>query len=168
MMNLRLQILMVFITIILITSCSGIFWQIEKAMRKPGEKIVTLPEKVAVEYKCNEKQLPFFYVEKNEVSPTMISPGMELNHHLVYVMCPTVPSEVINAILFRRIYYQGKMIFQDITENFKIKPGRWVVDVYIIVPPKATQGVYSLEMEIKSDKIRFKDAKTFIVKGGEK
>jgi len=168
MIGMRLKIIIVIIAVNFITSCSGIIWQLEKTVRKPGEKIVNFPEKVAVEYKCSEKKLPFFYVERNELSPTKINPGTEINHHFVYVMCPSFPSEVIDAKLYRRIYYQGKIVFEDITENFKIKPGRWEVNAYIIVPPEATTGVYSLEMEIRSNKIRFKDAKTFVILGGEK
>ena len=152
----------------LFVSCGRIFWELEKATRKPGEKMVTLPDPVAQEYNCSKKKLPFFTVEKNEVFHAKVKPGEEFNHHFVYVMCPAIPAQIINSVLYRRIYYQGEVVFQDVTKNFKIKPGRWAVDAYITVPSHALPGIYSLEMEIVSDSIKFKDSKSFVVENGGK
>ncbi len=147
-------------------SCTQVLWKIEKTIRKPGEKMVTLPDLVAKEYNCNNRKLPFFAVEENEVFPTKMKPGEEFNHHFVYVMCPAVPAQVINSTLYRRIYYEGKVIFQDVTKNFKLKPGRWAIDAYIITPPQAFPGIYSLEMAIISAPIKFKDSRSFVIKNG--
>ncbi len=144
-------------------SCSRLFWNLTKAMRKPGEKMLTLPDKVAQQYECSQRKLPFFMVEKNEVVPVELKPGDEFNHHFSYVMCPAIPSQTIKATLYRKIYYQGRIVFQDVTENFEIKPGRWAVDAFITIPTNAPPGIYSLETEIISSLIQYKAVRSFAV-----
>jgi hypothetical protein len=126
------------------------FWNLEKQTRKPGETLIDVPDKIRKDYNCDKKQLPFASIEDNEVLPPKIHPGDELNHRFVYVMCPTRDASVVAGNLYRRIYFKGKVLFQDVSKNFEIKPGKWSVDAFITVPLKTEPGVYSLELSFES------------------
>lgn len=128
---------------------AGGFSHIQKLMRKPGEKIIEGPSAIWIEHKCDDKNLPFMMLEKNELIPLKIKPGDELNHHFVYAMCPVRPTEVIQGHLFRNILFRGNVIFQD-KSNFEMKPGRWEVDAFITVPKDAETGIYALEAVFES------------------
>ncbi len=139
------------------------YWDIQKNMRKPGEKLITHPNQVWEKYHCGKKDLPLFLVETNEILPPKLHAGKELNHHFVYVMCPAEPSQVIRGRLTRSIYYKGHVIFKDETDNFEFKPGEWCVDAFITIPPEAEPGVYSLEVSFSGIKHPFSKNEHFVV-----
>ena len=66
--------------------------KIRCALREPGQELVDLPAKVERQYDCDEKKLPFFRLEKNELNPNRVRPGGEFNHRMVYAMCPEKPT----------------------------------------------------------------------------
>jgi hypothetical protein len=133
--------------------CATPVWvgKVRRALREPGQELVDLPGKVERQYDCDEKQLPFFRLEKNELNPHRVRPGGELNHRIVYAMCPENPTEVIEGALVTRIRFKGKPIVTETLEPFEIKPGRWIVDAFIALPESAEQGVYALELRFTSE-----------------
>jgi hypothetical protein len=150
--------------------CTTPVWvgKLRRALREPGQELVDLPEKVARQYDCDDKKLPFFRLEKNELNPIRVRPGGEFNHRMVYVMCPTNPTEVITGTLVTRIRFKGKAIVTDTVEPFEIKPGRWIVDAFIALPEKVEVGVYALELRFtsKSSEISIEEGITFGVDAG--
>ena len=47
--------------------------------------------------------------------------------------------------------------------NHDLRPGRWIVDVFLTVPPEAPDGVYELEIAFESPKVSFARRETFAV-----
>ena len=160
------------ITVLLavLVSCSTVIDSFDRGLsmakmsfRKPGEVIMTHPDKFMSEFDCGSKKLPMLKIEENEVAPTDAKPGEEINHHMVYAMCPDKPSGVISGALVRRVYFKGRVIFEDVSKDFDFKPGRWAVDAFIGIPAEAESGVYSLEVEFMGSERGFKQIKNFIV-----
>ena len=129
--------------------------------RTPGEKLIEPPNTVRSTYNCDSKKLPFVSLEENELYPTTIYAGQEFNHHLVYVMCSKRSARVIKGNLYRIIYSQGQVVFEDISRNFELKPGKWSVDAFIKAP-KA--GVYSMQTVFKSKAVSFEKNSSLTVK----
>lgn len=141
----------------------GAFWEMEMGMRSPGDKLLARPEAVWAEYACADKPLPFLKLEENEVLPPRTTAGKEVNHRLVYGMCPKMPSEVVRGDLSRRIYYRGQVVFEDVATSFEVKPGKWSVDAFITIPREAEAGVYSLDTSFSGDRLSFKGSRSLII-----
>lgn len=150
--------------------CATPVWvgKVRRAVREPGQELVDLPPKIQRQYDCDEKKLPFFQLEKNELNPLRVHPGGEFNHRMVYVMCPENPTDVIEGILVTRIHFKGKPIVSETLDPFEIKPGRWIVDAFIALPENAEVGVYALELRFtsKTSEIEIHEGITFGVDGG--
>lgn len=133
--------------------CATPIWvgKIRRAMREPGQELVDLPTKIERQYDCDERKLPFFQLEKNELNPIRVHPGGEFNHRIVYVMCPENPTEVIEGALVTRIHFKGEPIVSETLDPFEVKPGRWIVDAFIALPEDAEVGVYALELRFTSE-----------------
>ena len=140
------------------------YWDIQKKMRKPGEKMITHPNKVWKKYNCAEKKLPMLIVETNEILPPQLYSGEDLNHHFIYSMCPLKPAQLIKGSLVRRVYFKNRTIFKDVTNNFEFKPGEWSVDAFIGIPLKAQPGVYALEVSFSGAEHSFSKIEQFVVK----
>jgi hypothetical protein len=151
-------------------ACATPVWvgQLRRALREPGQELVDLPAKVERQYDCEEKKLPFFRLEKNELNPSRVRPGGELNHRIVYAMCPEHPTEVIKGALVTRIRFKGEPIASETLDPFEIKPGRWIVDAFITLPESAEEGVYALELRFtsKTSEIEIDEGLTFGVDAG--
>jgi hypothetical protein len=151
-------------------ACATPIWvgKLRRAMRDPGQELVDLPAKVERQYDCKEKKLPFFRLERNELNPRRVQPGGELNHRIVYAMCPESPTEVIQGTLVTRIRFKGRPILDETLDPFEIKPGRWIVDAFIALPESAEEGVYALELRFttESAEIEIDEAVTFGVDAG--
>jgi hypothetical protein len=150
--------------------CATPVWvgKIRRAVREPGQELVDLPTKIERQYDCDEKKLPFFQLEKNELNPIRVHPGEEFNHRMVYAMCPENPTDVIEGILVTRIHFKGKPIVSETLNPFEIKPGRWIIDAFIALPENAEVGVYALELRFtsKTSEIEIREGITFGVDGG--
>ena len=66
-------------------------------------------------------------------------PGEEVNHRIRYAFCPQNPSGVMHARLVRRVFYHGRELFRDVT-NQPFCAGTWNVDAFIRVPRHALPG----------------------------
>ncbi len=145
--------------------CASLWWSFEKALRKPGQQLETFPDKVSEEYDCARKRLPFFKIEVNELVPPRIKPGSELNHRLIYVMCPARRTGVITGKLATQIRFRGRAILSDTIPRFEIKPGRWVIDSFIRLPEFAETGIYALDMRFSHQTLKFAKSLTFLAEG---
>jgi len=151
------------IAVALCAGCASARWSVIKHFRDPGESLVAFPEAVWEEYDCENQQRPFFIVEKNELMPDRVAPGGDFGHRFVYVMCPNLPTEVVQGDLVTRIRFKGSPIVQRKDELYEIKPGRWVVDSIVHLPEQAEAGIYAYEFEFESGSLQFDKSLTFVV-----
>ncbi len=136
--------------------------QVQLRMREPGDKILTFPGPVSEQYGCHKRKLPFFKIEKSELSPHHVKPGARVNYRYVYVMCPAKIADVVDGVLHTRIHYKGKSVFSDVVRR-ELQPGRWVVDSFVTIPEAAQPGMYALEAEFKSPRGHFQVHSSFLV-----
>ena len=132
-----------------------------RALRTPGSTMIALPDEVAARYACESRRLPYFVFEKQEVNPDRVHPGDEFNHRFVYALCPREATVTTRGVLRTRIRYKGRVLLQDKDDAFELQPGRWAVDSFIRLPDDARPGVYALELEFTSRRIRFEHSATF-------
>lgn len=157
--------LIVSLSLTAVVGCAGFVGKLERALRSPGEKLETLPSDVWSEYNCAEQKLPFFRLEETELVPQRVMAGEDVNHHMVYALCPTEPTAVIEGTLQTRILFKGKPLVRDSDGAYDIKPGRWVVDTFIQIPPQAETGIYSIEVQFLSQPVNFREERSFAVEG---
>ena len=151
------------IAVTLCVGCATTRWSVVKLFRDPGESLATFPEVVWKEYDCENQKRPFFIVEKNELMPEKVVPGGDFGHRFVYVMCPNLPTEVVQGELSTRIRFKGNPIVQETDTLYEIKPGRWVVDAIVHLPEHAETGIYAYEFAFDSDPLAFEKSLTFVV-----
>ena len=145
--------------------CAYLPESVERPFRKPGERLAEFPEQVSAEYNCANQKLPWFKLEKLEIWPKHLEAGQELGHRLVYSLCTANPTAVVTGKLETRIIYRGEPIVRDTDAKYDLRPGRWVVDVMVTVPPSAPGGLYALELEFKGGGVKFNGSETFEVEG---
>ncbi|MFI5317489.1 MAG: hypothetical protein ACHQ6T_17445 [Myxococcota bacterium] len=141
---------------------------LERPFRKPGVRLADFPDKVAVEFSCATQKLPWFKVETLEVWPKRLAAGKELGYRLTYVLCTQGATEVVTGKLETRISFRGQAILREPDSAYDLRPGRWVVDVFVTVPATAEDGLYALELEFKSPAVKFARSETFAVEAAEK
>lgn len=153
------------IALLLACGCTGVVAGARKSLRAPGEQLRDLPEAVAAEYHCATKVLPHIEIEGSELLPERVEPGQELNHRLIYALCPTGPTEVVRGHLETRIRHKGEAFVIERIDDYELKPGRWVIDAFIALPADAETGVYALELAFISDALSFEESITFAIDG---
>ncbi len=151
------------IALTLCVGCATARWSVVKLFRDAGESLETFPEAVWEEYDCENQKRPFFIVEKNELMPERVNPGGDFGHRFVYVMCPNLPTEVVQGELSTRIRFRGDPIVQERDALYEIKPGRWVVDAIVRLPEEAEPGIYAYEIAFDSGSLVFEKSLTFVV-----
>ena len=145
-------------SIVLVAGCASIRF----SLREPGVVHKTFADKVAREYHCDKRPLPFFEFEKSELVPEKIKPGREFNHRIVYVLCPERPTGVISGKLHTRILNRGEAIKHEVVE-MELQEGRWVVDTFITLPESAEPGAYAMQVTFDSDKGDLETIGSFVV-----
>ncbi len=147
----------------LVSGCATTHWLgvARRAVREPGQRLLDLPEPVAQKYGCGKRKLPHFELEQNEINPNRIHPGGQINHRIVYALCPRRPTEVVTGTLVTRVRFKGRIVLRDRIPDFELKPGRWSVDAFLRLPESAESGVYALEIHFERDHIRFDESLTF-------
>ena len=107
--------------------------------------------KISEEYHCDRKKLPFIIIEQNGFPSTSVQAGKDIQHRFVYAAC-TSNQQPIYGSLKRKISEAkgGSTIVPQVTPNFEIKPGRWVVNDIVRVPPTAKPGNYNFNLIISS------------------
>lgn len=143
--------------------CAGLYWSMKKSLREPGEHLESFPEAVFEEYECDQRELPYLQIEKNELLPPRVRAGSELNHRLVYALCPERPTGVLAGTLHTQILFRGRPIVQEVDSAFEFKPGRWTVDTFIQVPEHAELGIYALQLRFVGGAMELEHRLTFAV-----
>jgi hypothetical protein len=128
----------------------------------PGEKMIRTPEKTQEKYACASYRKAVLHLEDVQVLPEVVTPGKEINHRMRYVLCPFTPSGLLQGRITRTVLFKGKQLFRD-TTNYTLKPGTWMVDVLIGIPPEAESGVYALDVTLRYDKHTLRESRSFIV-----
>jgi hypothetical protein len=150
------------------TACASLPAPLDRPFRVPGQKLTDFPEAVAQEFDCAKQKLPWFKLEELEVWPKRVDAGGQLGHRMVYVLCTGRPSDVVTGRLEMRILHRGKPIVDVPEPKYDLRPGRWVVDVFVGVPPQASDGIYALELAFKSPTVSFEKSETFVVEARAK
>jgi hypothetical protein len=145
------------------SGCASVRWSLQKAVRSEGAHLVAFPEDVAREYGCAERRLPYFTIERSELVPPRVRSGGEFNHRLVTVLCPARPTEVAVGRLSEGIRFRGRLVHRETRERFEIRPGRWIQDAFIELPPDAEAGVYAYELRFDAPDVSFERSWTFVV-----
>jgi hypothetical protein len=145
------------------TGCASLRWSVQKAVRTEGAQLATFPEQVAREYACPERELPFFKIERSELVPPRVRSGGEFNHRLVTVLCPAQPTGVAIGRLSEGIRFRGRLVHRETRERFEIRPGRWIQDAFIELPPDAEPGIYAYELRFESPGVSFEESWSFAV-----
>ena len=117
----------------------------------PGEPGVTLladGQTVWAGYGCDRKELPFVVIERQELVPSVAKAGQELLHRFAYAACIANPENPVKGRLDRKIFYRGRMVFQDSSKDFEVKPGKWAVAAFIKTVPKAKPGDYLFKLTL--------------------
>lgn len=146
-----------------LNGCASLRWSVERALREPGERLSDFPEEVWEEYDCGAQKRPFFVIERNELVPPRVKAGGRFAHRLVYAMCPTRPTGVVPGRLLTRIRFRGDPIVRETDDAYELKPGRWVVDAEVQLPPDAEPGVYAYEVAFQGAGVDFEKSLTFVV-----
>lgn len=133
------------------------------SLRKPGEKLVSLPDEVWQEHNCDDKAQPYLQIETFEVIPKIIQPGESFNLRLLYSLCTSDRHEEIIGNLYTRISFRGNYLINDRERNYAMKPGRWLTDTFIDLPSAAKLGVYSIQLKFNSPRLQLKEQASFVV-----
>ena len=156
------------LVLLLTGGCAHLPSPLDRPFRTPGEKLVDFPEAVRAEFGCEKKKLPWLQVESQELWPKRVQAGQELGHRLVYVLCTSEPTEVVSGTLETRLVHRGKSSLLESLPDHDLRPGRWIVDVFMTVPSDAPDGVYELEIAFKSPSLHFARRETFAVEPASK
>lgn len=122
--------------------------------RTPGAKLAASAERVASDYGCAERKRPHFVLEESSLVPTPLAAGGELDHRLAYALCPARANQGVAGKLRTRILFEGKPVVDD-SADYRLEPGRVVVDTLIALPPTAPPGAYELDVTFTSASLRF-------------
>lgn len=145
------------------TTCAHLPSPLDRPFRKPGERLASFPEEVTAEFACAKKKLPWLFVERQELWPKRVRAGAELGHRLVYVLCTAAPTEVVPGKFETRIVHRSNAVVLESLPNYDLRPGRWIIDFFVQVPPDAAQGVYALEVAFEGAALKFVREETFAV-----
>ncbi len=119
------------------------------APAQPGVQPVLDAQATWNDYNCASKKLPFVVIEEDRIVPATPAPGEEFSHRFSYAVC-TEQSTPISGVLTRRIYYQNRLVFENKTDDFELRPGKWKVSASIKTSPKAKPGNYDLQLTFSS------------------
>ena len=149
---------------VLLCSCASVK-NYSLKWRKAGQTQLDPPEVVWRNYACQNEDLPLVRIERNELMPQRFEAGKEgvCNHRLVYGLCSQDDADEIVGQLYTRFYYRGRNVGSVVNEDYTLKPGRWIADLFITIPEKAKPGVYTLEVEFESPDTGFKVNNTFYI-----
>ncbi len=153
---------------LLVSACASLPAPLDRPFRAPGQKLKHFPEAVSAEFSCEKQKLPWFKIEELEVWPKRVQAGGQLGHRMVYVLCTGGPSDVVTGRLDMRILHRGQPVVDVPEPAYDLRPGRWVVDVFVAVPPGASDGMYALELAFESKDVHFARSESFVIEAGSK
>ena len=142
---------------------SSLFWNTVNKARSPGPALLDNPEKVAADFDCAHRPQPWVLLETQRLQPERLYATDELNERFVYVLCPAPGRAGLRGKLTRRVLSAGKAIWSDVVSDYELQPGRWSVDLFLTIPAKAEAGPYEFEVAFETNKVIFRDSKSFTV-----
>ena len=123
-------------------------WQqrLFKTTRKPGERQVHSVEDTYKTYRCLKSRI---YFESIEVIPKKVVRGEEINQRMRFAFCSTPKDQykVIEGNIIRKIFRGQQEEFADVT-RYTFKPGTWIIDAFLEIPPDAEIGTYSMHVTL--------------------
>ncbi len=142
---------------------SSLFWNMVNKARNPGPELLDNPQKVAADFECANRPQPWVLLETHQLLPARLQANDEINEHLVYVLCPARGQAGVRGTLTRRVLSRGTVIWSDVTRDYELQPGRWSVNLFLTIPGKAEAGSYEFEVAFETNKVIFRDSKSFTV-----
>ncbi|NIP29493.1 MAG: hypothetical protein GTO02_03885 [Candidatus Dadabacteria bacterium] len=117
-----------------------------KTTRKPGERQVNSAEETYATYYCRTSRI---YFESIEVLPKKVLRGEEINQRMRFAYClaPKDQHNVIEGNIIRKIFKNKQEQFADVT-RYTFKPGTWIIDAFLEIPPDADGGIYSINVSL--------------------
>ena len=131
--------------------------------RTAGAKLLDPPQKVSGDFDCPSRPQPWVLLQTQELWPPQLSVSDELAEKFVYVLCPARGQAELRGTLTRRVRTRGQVIWSDAERDYELKPGRWVVELFLTIPAEATAGSYEFEVSFETNKVIFRDVKGFTV-----
>ena len=62
------------------------------------------------------------------------------------------------------ILFKGKALLREADAAYDLKPGRWVIDTFVTLPPQAKPGLYGLQLKFRGKRVRFQRTLSFTVR----
>jgi hypothetical protein len=112
----------------------------------PGERQDASAGSVHAQLRCANRPLPFAHLDTIALIPGRAKPGESVNYRIVYSLC-TGGGETVTGRLRTRVLRGTNAVLTDTTSGYRLKPGRWIVDSTITVPPAAPEGTYSVAVD---------------------
>jgi hypothetical protein len=144
------------ISLLAVMGCSA-------TLRKPGETMVSTPEKTRETLSCASQKNVLLQLEDVVVLPEVVSPGKEINQRTRYALCPVAPSATLRGQIVRTVLFKGKVMVRD-TTDYEFKPGTWVIDVKIGIPKDAASGAYTMDIKLHYHRKVIRETKSFMVR----
>ena len=116
--------------------------------RSKGEREIASAEQVRRELGCSERRPFELRLEFSELLPNRLKSGREINNRFIYSACMHREGPV-TVPLVRRVLLGGRVLFEDRDPRFVVRPGRWMIDGFIGIPPAASPGTYSVEVVLE-------------------
>ena len=64
-----------------------------------------------------------------------------------------------------RIYHDANLVVTDVVPDYPLRPGRWVVNTQITVPPSAPAGAYGVRLDFAAPgRVSFDGATNMVVR----
>lgn len=142
---------------------SSLFWNMVNKGRTPGSQLLDNPQKVAADFDCANRPQPWVLLETQQLLPGQLYASDELNERFVYVLCPARGEAGLRGTLMRRVLFRGRAIWSDIARDYELQPGRWSVNLFLTIPGQAEAGPYEFELTFETNKVIFRDSKSFTV-----
>jgi len=131
----------------------------------PGQRQIADARRVWADNDCGMRGLPVLQLERNEVRPATVKPGAVTGHRFVYSLCAAEGSAEVRGRLRTRIYHGAEAVLTDVVPDYPLRPGRWVVDTRITVPPGAPGGAYSVRLDFAAPgRVSFDGATAMVVR----
>lgn len=131
----------------------------------PGERQLADARRVWADNDCGMRGLPVLQLDRNEVRPATVKPGAVTGHRFVYSLCAPEGVGELRGRLRTRIFLGTEVVLSDVVPDHPLRPGRWLVDTRIAVPPAAPDGAYSVRLDFAAPgRVAFDGAATMVVR----
>ncbi len=134
---------------------------IQFRQRTRGERQLADADAVSRELQCHARSGPRARLDTHEVLPVRPTPGREINHRIVYTACG-LGSPPLTGTIVRRVSFRGRVLLED-SDQFTMRSGRWAIDAFIGIPPRAEPGLYRVEVRIERRGVMLRGTDEFTV-----